>query len=161
MADDIGKKLFSFTIDDSLDKKEYVRMGRAIQFRNSKKLIVLFMAALFLTFILSMSITIFFLIVFLAVVIEFVVYMEYASRNIASNIRLKLPISYDFYEDGLIEIEGEKSTLILYGKFSAVKMSNHLFTLVGRQNDIVVVPRCLIGRDSEKLLMKLQAIIGS
>jgi hypothetical protein len=157
---DMGKLLFSFVIDDGLDWTEFLYMGRAIQYRNSKNMAVIGMAAIILSVVLSFAVSPFFILLLLIIGVEAVVYMEYGARNIARNLRAKLPISYDFYEDGLVETMGGVSSMILYSKFKAVKVNQHVFTLVGRKSDVVVVPRCLIGDDADALLMKLRMIIG-
>jgi ABC-type multidrug transport system fused ATPase/permease subunit len=160
VAQDIGKLLFSFTIDKDLGRKEFLRMGRAIRYSNSRKIMMVALVSIFAVFFLSAVVSAFFLLLFIIVAVEIALYMEFSIRGIADNLQKKVPICYDFYEDGLIETMEGKSELLLYGRFKAVKMSKHLFTLVGRKTEIVVVPRSLIGEDADRLLMKLQRIIG-
>ena len=159
MAQDIGKLLFSFTIERDLEWKEFLRIGRAIRYSDSKKIIMISLVAAFAVFFLSAVVSGFFLLLFIVIVVEVALYMEFSVRSIANNVRQRSPISYDFYEDGLIETMLGKT--VLYGKFKAVKMNAHVFTLVGRETDVVVVPRSLIDRDAEIKLMKLQRILGS
>jgi hypothetical protein len=161
VAQDIGKLLFSFTIERDLEWKEFLRIGRAIRYSDSRKIIMISLVAAFAVFFLSAVVSGFFLLLFIVIVVEVALYMEFSVRSIANNVRQRSPISYDFYEDGLIETMLGKTNTVLYGKFKAVKMNAHVFTLVGRETDVVVVPRSLIDRDAEIKLMKLQRILGS
>ncbi len=161
MDADIGKLLFSFTIDESLSDKDFNRMGRAIRFRNSAKYMVYSMAALLIIFVLSMAVSYFFFIVFILVAAEILMYSEYSARSMGKNIKMSTPIHYDFYEDGLIETMDGQSKLLMYSKLGQVKMNNYLFTLVSKEDkEVVVIPKSLIDEDSEKLMIKLQSIIG-
>jgi len=155
---DLGKCLFSFTIDDQ-SKKEYLAMGHAIQYRNSKKYTIAGLAILLVLFILSMTYSMFVLIVFAIVVIELVVFFEYSSRNIANRLKEKAPFTYDFYEDGLVETVGGKSNTILYPDLTQINGNNKVFTLMTK-DQVVVVPRSLLDRDSDLKLMKLQGMVG-
>lgn len=157
---DIGKKLFSVTVGEDLDRKEFVRMGRAVRYSNARMLGMLGMAAVFITFILSMTISKLFFIILLAIILEIIIFMEYSSRSIATNIQMKAPLSYDFYEDGVIEYEEGEQKLILYGKFKGVKIDKNVVTLVGKEADIIVLPRSIIDEDAYGVLVKLQRVLG-
>ncbi len=112
-------------------------------------------------FLLSMIISTFFLLLTIIVVVEFLMYNEYSARNTAENIGKLLPISYEFYEDGLIEvIRGEPKT-ILYGKLSFVKIDNKHIILVGKKDEfIILIPRCLVDEKAVQHMIRLQRIIG-
>ena len=159
---DIGKPLFSFTIEETLPNKDFLSIGRAVRYRNSRKIMVFVMLAVFVTFFLSMFITPLFALLLVAIAFQVALFMEYSSRDIANNVKKLTPIQYDFYEDALIEtIKGESKTL-MYSKFNHVKMNAKVFTLVSKEDkDVIVIPRSLIDRDAEILLMKLQRIIGA
>ena len=135
-------------------------MGRAIRYRNSKFLFMGIIAGLLIVFYLSAIISFIFAIIGLAIVVEILIYMEYSARCMANNIAAILPLEYDFYEDGLIEYGSRGRTEVVYKSLSRVKMSKHLFTLVSRKDDVVIViPRCLIDRDSDVLMQKLQRLV--
>ncbi len=157
---DIGKKLFSFEINDSMDDQDFRRMGKAIQYRNMKKNTVVVMGAVFLTLILSLSISAFFLLLFIIIALEVVVFSEYSSRNIAARIKGKLPIEYEFYEDALIEYMGGNSNTIMYSQFSGIREDQYQFTMVGKEREVVVVPKSLLDEKSKVLMSKLRRIIG-
>lgn len=158
---ELGKKLFSFTITDDLDHAEYIRMGRATRYRNARKNLALVLPVAFMSFVLSLAITPLIGMIALIAGIQFLVYLEYSARTMANNIKEKLPIDYDFHENGLIETTGGQSEEISYGRFARVKMDKHLFTFVGKKDDkIVLVPRSLLKEDDEIQLMKLQRTIG-
>ncbi|AMK14247.1 hypothetical protein AUP07_1206 [methanogenic archaeon mixed culture ISO4-G1] len=157
---DIGKKLFSFEINDSMDDQDFRRMGKAIQYRNMKKNTVVVMGAVFLTLILSLSISAFFLLLFIIIALEVVVFSEYSSRNIAAKIKGKLPIEYEFYEDALIEYMGGNSNTIMYSQFSGIREDQYQFTMVGKEREVVVVPKSLLDEKSKVLMSKLRRIIG-
>ena len=157
---DIGKKLFSFEINDSMDDQDFRRMGKAIQYRNMKKNTVVVMGAVFLTLILSLSISAFFLLLFIIIALEVVVFSEYSSRNIAAKIKGKLPIEYEFYEDALIEYMGGNSSTIMYSQFSGIREDQYQFTMVGKERVVVVVPKSLLDEKSKVLMSKLRRIIG-
>ncbi len=157
---DIGKKLFSFEINDSMDDQDFRRMGKAIQYRNMKKNTVVVMGAVFLTLILSLSISVFFLLLFIIIALEVVVFSEYSSRNIAAKIKGKLPIEYEFYEDALIEYMGGNSNTIMYSQFSGIREDQYQFTMVGKEREVVVVPKSLLDEKSKVLMSKLRRIIG-
>ena len=157
---DIGKKLFSFEINDSMDDQDFRRMGKAIQYRNMKKNTVVVMGAVFLTLILSLSVSAFFLLLFIIIALEIIVFSEYSSRNIAAKIKDKLPIEYEFYEDALIEYMGGNSTTIMYSQFSGIREDQHQFTMVGKEREVVVVPKSLLDENSKVLMSKLRRIIG-
>jgi ABC-type multidrug transport system fused ATPase/permease subunit len=157
---DIGKKLFSFEINDSMDDQDFRRMGKAIQYRNMKKNTVVVMGAVFLTLILSLSISVFFLLLFIIIALEVVVFSEYSSRNIAAKIKGKLPIEYEFYEDALIEYMGGNSNTIMYSQFYGIREDQYQFTMVGKEREVVVVPKSLLDEKSKVLMSKLRRIIG-
>ena len=157
---DIGKRLFSVTVGADLDRKEFVRMGRAVRYSNARTLGAAGMAAVFVTFVLSVAVSAIFLIILLAVILEFVIYMEYSSRSIADNIRAKAPLRYDFYEDGVIEHEGDGQKLIPYSRFRGVRIDRNVVTLVGRGTDIIVLPRIIIDDGAYAVLVKLQHVLG-
>jgi len=155
---DLGKCLFTFTIDNQ-SKKEYLAMGRAIQYRNSKKWTIGGLIALLVLFILGMTYSVFVFIVFAIVAIELVVFMEYSARNIAGRLKDKAPFTYEFYEDGLIEKVDGKSNTILYPDLIQMNGNKTVFTLMTK-DQVVVVPRSLLDRDSDLKLMKLQGMVG-
>ena len=136
-------------------------MGRAIAWRNSRKIAAFSLVAIMAIFLLSMIISAFFLLLTIIVVVEFLMYNEYSARNTAENIGKLLPISYEFYEDGLIEvIRGEPKT-ILYGKLSFVKIDNKHIILVGKKDEfIILIPRCLVDEKAVQHMIRLQRIIG-
>ena len=156
---DLGKLLFSFTLDLNLTNQDFSHMAWAILFRNSRKWAVIGMGAIFLLLILSLAVSTVFLLFAAIAVIQIMIYMLLSSRNIAQNLKKKMPLSYDFYEDGLTETSGETMTSIPYSNFYAVKMNRYLFTLAGKK-DIVLVPRSLIDDKADLLLQKLRSIIG-
>ena len=160
MDTDLGKKLFSFTIDGSMPRKDFLRMGRAVRYSDFHKFTPFVIVGVFASMMLSLMVTPFFLLLALAIAVQVVVYMELSSQSIATILQKKCPMEYEFYEDGLIENIKGKSNTILYSKFKKVKSNQYLFTLAGKGNDVVVVPRSLLDKDAESKLFKLQRILG-
>jgi len=158
---ELGKKLFSFTITGDLDPAEFVRMGRATRYRNARKKLVLILPLVFLAFVMSLAVSPIIGMIVVIAGIQLLVYLEYSARVMANNIKNKLPIDYEFYENGLVETIGNQSEEISYSRFVQVKMNKHLFVFVGKKDDkIVLVPRSLLQEDDEIQLMKLKRMIG-
>jgi len=136
-------------------------MGRAISFRNSRKIAAISIVAFMVILLLSMIVSTFFLLLTVIVIVEALMYIEYSSRNTADNIKKLLPIGYEFYEDGLTEtMKGETKT-ILYKDLSFVKIDNKIIALVGKKDSfIILIPRCLVDETAIQYMTKLQRIVG-
>ena len=157
---DIGKLLFSFTVEKDMEWREFRYMGRAVRYMNTKKIMAVILAGILVTILLTLMVSALFLLVFFAVGLQFLVFMEYSARDIGHKIRDKAPLHYDFYEDALVEEDSSGSHTIMYSKFASIKADGHTFTMVGKGTDVVVVPRCLIDKDAEKLLFTLGKRLG-
>ena len=160
MEVDIGKKRFSFTLDDSLTKEELKRMGRSIQYRNQKKLIVTVIITAFIILLLTLYVSQIAIMLYFIVVMEILLYMEFGTRSIVENLRKKFPIEYDFYEDGLIEHVDGKDNLLMYEQFKAIQMTSLVYTMVGKKSEVVVIPRSRLDEESDKLILKLGRILA-
>ncbi|MCQ2078702.1 MAG: hypothetical protein MJZ38_01395 [archaeon] len=152
-ANDPGKLLFSTEIKDC-SRKDYVRMGRSIQFRNSKKLFIYAIAAAIVLVGVSVTISYLILAIGLIVLLQVAVFFEYSSRNIATRIEERTPIHYYFYEDGLCEIINGENKYIAYGSILHIKKSDFLYTIVCPR-DIFVISRGGLDENSETLMTRL------
>ncbi len=157
---DIGNHLFSFTIPKDLEWSEFRGMGRSVRYMNTKKIMLIFIISVLVVVVLSLKVSMLFTLLFIAVGLEIVVFMEYSARAIGQKLREKAPIKYDFYEDGLVETDSNGPHTILYSKFRSIKVDSYAFTMVGKENDVVIVPRSQIDKDAEALMFKLAKILG-
>ena len=136
-------------------------IGRAITWRNSRKVAAFALVAFMVVFLLSMIISAVFLLLTIIIIVELMLYNEYSSRNMADNIRSILPIGYEFYEDGLIEAMSGESKTILYKELSFVKIDTKNIVLAGKKDKfIIVIPKCLVDEKAIQYMTKLQRIIG-
>jgi len=157
---DIGKLLFSFTIPKDMEWREFRGMGRSVRYMETKKILTIVIISVLAVLVLSLKVSMLFTLLFIAVALEVIVFMEYSARSIGQKLREKAPIHYDFYEDALVEKDSNGSQTIPYSKFKAIKADTYAFTLVGKENDVVIVPRSLIDKDAEALMFKLAKILG-
>lgn len=160
MEVDIGRKHFSFTLDDSLSREEMKKIGRAIQYRNQKKMIATFLVISILIVLVTLYVSRVAILLYIVLLVQVAVYLEFGSRSIVDNLKKKFPISYDFYEDGLIEHMEGKDTLLMYDQFSGINMNQYVFTMVGKKNEVVVIPRNRLDEESTELVMKLGRILA-
>lgn len=161
MEVDIGKKKFSFTLDDSLTRDELKKMGRGIQYRNQAKMVVTIIIVSLIILMLTLYVTQFALLLYVIVLVEVALYLEFGSRNIAENLKKKFPIEYDFYEDGLIEHMEGKDTLYMYSQFRGIQVNSVIFTMVGKKSEVVVIPRSRLDKESDELMIKLGKILAN
>jgi len=159
--DDLGKLLFSFTLDNDMSWPELKKLGHAVRYVNTRKISAYLIMIIFVVILLTLMISILVIVLALAFTLQAMVYLEYSSRDIARNIRKKLPIQYDFYEDGLIETDASGSKTILFKEFKFMRMNKDTFTMVGKGSDVVVVPRWLLDKHSDSLMMKLWRVLGN
>lgn len=157
---DIGKLLFSFTIHPDMEWSEFRNMGRSVRYATSKKLLLLVMAAVVVVVFLSIFVTAMLLLLLAIVAVNVLLYMEYSARDIGQKIREKTPLKYDFYEDGIIETDAKGAHTIIYIEFSYIKADSHAFVMMGKGTDVVVIPRSLVDKHAEELILKLARILA-
>ena len=157
---DIGKHLFSFTLEKDMAWHDLKKLGHAVRYINSKKIMAYIIMILFVVVLMTLMISAIVIVLALAITLQVLLFMEFSSRSIARKIQEKLPIQYDFYEDGLVETDGSGSKTIPFKEFKFMRRNKDTYTMVGNGTDVIVVPRWLLDENSDALMMKLWRVLG-
>ncbi len=158
--EDIGKLLFSFTIEPDMEWKEFRYMGRSVRYATSRNTVLFTIAVVIAIVFMAIFVSAMLLAVLAIVAVNVALYMEYSASDIAHKIRGKTPLKYEFYEDGLIEYDSNGSHTILYTRFRYIKSDSHSFVMMGKETDVVVIPKSHLDQDAQALLYKLSRILA-